>query len=266
MEQNLLTAGEFAKLARTTKRTVLWYAEKGILKPYKIDSSNYRWYAPEQIIDFQGLLLMRKLGFSIADIQQYLVKGQSLQQLFKAKRTQIKQQLAVLERSLAETESYYKNLATTNTLVEPYVKKQSSFEIYYIDRQGSYAKIKEYIYELRDMFTSLPGDATFLTIFVDSEYNPKNATMKIGVVRRSHVVPKPGALLLKLAIPSYKALCHRHVGSPELLSLLWRELEKYRVKKELAIDTSLPFADLEFYNPGPDGQFTTELQLPINRT
>ena len=57
MHQNLLTPAEFAKLARTTKRTVLWYAEKGILLPHTTSESGYRLYLPEQIIDFQSILL-----------------------------------------------------------------------------------------------------------------------------------------------------------------------------------------------------------------
>lgn len=263
MEQKLLTAGEFAKLARTTKRTVLWYAEKGILKPHNIGDSGYRWYAPEQIIDFQGLLLMRRLGFSIADIQQYLKKGQSLQQLFKARYALIKRQLADLQSTLAETERYYKNLAATNTLIKPYIKRQRSFEIYYIDKQGPYAKIKDYIHELRDMFLPLPNNATFLTIFVDRGYNPKNAAMKISVVSQRDIIPKPGTSIIKSTVPSYKALCHSHVGSPELLSLLWQELESYRSREDLPLNNRLSFADLELYYPSPDGQFITELQLPI---
>ena len=31
MSDTLLTAGQFARLARTTKRTILWYDEKGVL-------------------------------------------------------------------------------------------------------------------------------------------------------------------------------------------------------------------------------------------
>ncbi|RJQ24430.1 MerR family transcriptional regulator, partial [Candidatus Parcubacteria bacterium] len=53
MEEKLLTAGEFAKLARTTKRTVVWYGREGILPPFKIGENGYKYYKAHQILDFQ---------------------------------------------------------------------------------------------------------------------------------------------------------------------------------------------------------------------
>ena len=74
MQNNLLTAGEFARLARTTKRTIHWYCQKGILKPKMLDGSKYRYFAPEQIIDFQVILLLRRLNFSVEEVKKYLQK------------------------------------------------------------------------------------------------------------------------------------------------------------------------------------------------
>ena len=54
----LITAGEFAKLAGTTKRTIHFYDEKGVLKPIKINKSNYRLYDERQILDYQMILLL----------------------------------------------------------------------------------------------------------------------------------------------------------------------------------------------------------------
>src|SRR6185503_14032670 len=108
MQEGLLTAGEFATLARTTKRTILWYAEKGVLEPYKVDGSGYRFYRPQQIIDFQGVLLMRKLGFSVSEIKALLTEGHSMRQLFEQKSGLIEQQIGHLQRMLADAKRYYR--------------------------------------------------------------------------------------------------------------------------------------------------------------
>jgi DNA-binding transcriptional MerR regulator len=42
MKKDYITAGEFARLACTTKRTILWYDQKGILKPTKIGESGIK--------------------------------------------------------------------------------------------------------------------------------------------------------------------------------------------------------------------------------
>jgi hypothetical protein len=50
---------------------------------------------------------------------------------------------------------------------------------------------------------------------------------------------------------------------------LWQELGKYKQKHHLLADTSLPFADVEFYTPDisdcpdPDDSLTTELHMPV---
>ena len=269
MEEKLFTAGEFAKLARTTKRTVLWYAEKGIVNPYKTDESGYRMYRPEQIIDFQGILLMRKLGFSIADIQAYIGQGQSLQHLFEEKRSLIEKQIANLERTLADTKSYYTNLTSTGTLVNPVIKQQKSFEIYYLDKQGPYASIKGYLKELRSMFNDLPDNAVFLTIYMDAGYNPKNAKMRIGIMRHHDIQLKTGVTLPLVTIPEYRALIHKSHGPGALLSMLWQELNKYRINQRLSLNDHLPFTCLEFYKSSAgsyeneDAICIAELHLPI---
>jgi DNA-binding transcriptional MerR regulator len=263
MKEVLLTAGEFARLARTTKRTVLWYDEKGILEPHKIDDSGYRWYTSQQILDFQSVLLMRKLGFSIAEITSLLSKDRSMSRLFEAQRGALEYQIGLLQRMLRDTNRYHQNLRANGTLVDPQLKKVPSFDMFYIARRGPYARIKEYSFELRSKFETIPEKTIWLTAFMAPNYQPAKADMKIGMVCRPGMRLKPGAEdVQRETVPGYQALSYTHVGSTTLLSLLWQELGKYRRKQHLAPDTSLPFADVEFY---ADDSLTTELHMPVLR-
>lgn len=269
MRESLLTAGQFAKLARTTKRTILWYSQKGILKPHHIDDSGYRLYAPHQILDFQSVLLMRKLGFSIADIELRLSSGRSMSNLFEEQRTVLDRQVKLLQRMLDDTDRYYENLRTTGTLVRPELKHVASFDMYYLAKQGPYARIKEYSDELRGAFETLPDNCVWLTAFMVPSYQPAKADMKIGIVCQPGMRLKPGTNVQRETVPAYDAITHVHVGSTSLLSLLWQELGKYKQTQHLAADTRLPFADIEFYAPDtsaypdPDDSLTTELQMPV---
>ncbi len=269
MKETLLTAGEFAALARTTKRTVLWYAKMAILLPYTTDESGYRWYRPQQIIDFQSVLLMRKLGFSVAEIATLLTAGQSMRQLFEQKRSVIEQQIGHLQRMLSDTNRYYHNLDVSGTLVQPVSKRIESFDMYYVAKEGPYARIGEYTAELRDAFAVFPDDAVRLTAFMVNEYQPVKAQMKIGVICQPSMQLKAGANVNRETVPAYTALTYVHQGSTTLLSLLWQELGKYARKQHLKNDTSLPFADVEFYAldtsayPDPQDSLITELHLPV---
>ena len=269
MSEALLTAGQFAKLARTTKRTILWYDEKGILEPSAVDDSGYRRYTPQQILDFQSISLMRKLGFSIAEIAGLLGNSRSMARLFEAQRSVLEQQIGLMKHMLEDTNRYYENLQANGTLVRPDLMCIPAFDMYYLAKQGSYAQLKAYHDELIDCFQTLPGDMVYLTAFMKSSYQPAKADMKVGVICKPGMELKPGTLVQRETVPSYHALVYVHQGSTTLLSLLWQEVGKYRRKQRLAPDTSLPFADVEFYTPDdsdyPDGQdsLTTEIHMPV---
>jgi DNA-binding transcriptional MerR regulator len=250
---------------------VLWYSQKGILTPHRVDDSGYRFYIPRQILDFQSVLLMRKLGFSIADIQSLLGSDRPMYRLFEEQRGVLEQQIKLLQRILNDINHYYENLKTTGTLVQPELKRVASFDMYYLAKQGPYAKIKEYSAELRDAFESLPDNSVRLTAFMIPSYEPAKADMKIGVVCQPGMRLKPGTNVQRESVPAYQAIAHVHIGSTTLLGLLWQELGKYKQKHHLRADTGLPFADIEFYTPDtsdypdPDDSLTTELHIPVLR-
>ncbi|KKS32050.1 MAG: Transcriptional regulator, effector binding domain protein [Candidatus Amesbacteria bacterium GW2011_GWA2_42_12] len=262
MQNNLLTVGEFASLAETTKRTVLWYEEKGILKPKQIDPENkYRLYEADQIIDFKAILLLRKLSFSLREIKNFLAKHNSPMTLFNLKKKSLKQQITDLENILIDTEKYYLNLQKTGTLVNPHVKSFKSFPVYYIDKLGPYHEIGDYFDELRSYFVHIPKGTQGLVIYEDTGYQPKNAKTKVCLLVRPGLKLKSGAVQIvkKMTVPGFKALSHTHYGSSKLLSMLWQELKKYRIKNDYQEDKDLPFEDLELsLNP-----HVTEMLMPV---
>ena len=249
-EKKLFTAGEFARLARTTKRTVFFYEEKGLLKPYTINESGYRLYKPQQIFDFQAILLLRKLNFSIAEIKKYLTRDRTLKTLFKEKRSTIREEVEGLKRALERVETYYDNLERTGTLVRPVVRKINAFQYYAIKRQGPYAKIREFCFELKGFFRRIPRDAFYFMFEESVGYRPKNASMVIGVVKHNGMVLRSDNEVYKGQMPSFQALVYHHEGTGKLLSLIWDNMRKYaringlernrnRAPLELYIATSL---------------------------
>jgi DNA-binding transcriptional MerR regulator len=273
MEQNegLLKAGEFAKLARTTKRTVLWYDQQGVLKPAKVDNEGFRLYEPKQIIDFQVILLLKKLGLSLGEVKSYLGKKRSLEELFDFKKKAILGEIIYLQNTLKDIEGFYYNLKKRGVLVDPKVKIVRTFEIYYLLREGQYAQIGDYHNELRSKFINFPKEAVLLTVFMDAGYRPKKARMKIGVVKNRSLRLEPGAAegVKQETIPGFKALTHKNYGSSKLLSLLWRELDKYVLSHGFKQNTQLPFEDMEIYHRISDkytdeeGNYMAEIHLPI---
>jgi len=63
---------EVAKLAETTKRTIRYYEDLGLLKPVRTDAS-YRLYTEEDISNIKEIRNLRiKLGMNLSEIQRFM--------------------------------------------------------------------------------------------------------------------------------------------------------------------------------------------------
>jgi len=175
---NLITAGELAKLASTTKRTIHFYDEKGVLKPVKVNSANYRYYLESQILDFQRILLLSTLGVSLDEMKKYLRKNGDLAKLFDDKKELIEKEIRLLEFNLQSLTKFQANLKANGTMVNPVIKVMAPFSIYFIEKEGAYAKIGQYCEELSKMFENMNSDFTTLAIFEEQGYRPKKSKIK----------------------------------------------------------------------------------------
>lgn len=69
MEENLYTAGIFAKKAGVTIRTIRFYDKEDLLKPSAYSDSGYRLYTDSDFAKLQKILTLKYIGFSLADIR-----------------------------------------------------------------------------------------------------------------------------------------------------------------------------------------------------
>jgi len=262
---NLITAGELAKLASTTKRTILFYDEKGVLKPVKINSAGYRFYQQQQILDFQRISLLSNFGVPLNGMKKYLKESGSLTKLFDTKKESIEKEINLLEFNLRNLNKLQQNIKTNGTMVNPKIKILKPFGVYYIEKIGAYAKIGQYCMELRKMFENKRDNLVALAIFEDQGYRPQKSRIKIGILAKKNVkVKKNYQHLVKYLIYNPgKVLTYTHHGSGSLLSLFWKELEKYCRLKNIKVRKNI--ADFEIYrqiNSDVIKQFF-EIYLPI---
>ncbi len=71
--ENMFSAGELAKLQNISKQTLLYYDKIGLFNPSYTDAENgYRYYSAEQLDYLDTILIMKKIGFSLNEIKEYL--------------------------------------------------------------------------------------------------------------------------------------------------------------------------------------------------
>jgi len=69
MTERLLKISELAKLADTTRRTLIFYDEVGVFQPVMRNAAGYRYYAYQQLYDLLFILGLRKLGMTVEQVK-----------------------------------------------------------------------------------------------------------------------------------------------------------------------------------------------------
>jgi len=251
-------------MARTTRRTVLWYAKQGVFQPTEVNKKGYRFYTPEQVVDFQVVLLLRKFQFSLPQIKSFVRDRRSLMELFITQRERLSREAAAISRALADIDAYYKNIRMNGTLVQPEIVNKKAVAIFYLEKTGKYIDIARYCTELIGYISNCPKHPLTLAIFLDRAFRPKNSKMHIGIVRTPEMSVKASAkaLVKKQTVPAFKSLTVTHVGAGEVVSMLWQELFTYMKKKKIVPDERLAFTDMEYYHPTHE---VAQLDAPVWR-
>lgn len=107
MEETLYTAGEIARIAGVSLRTIRFYDEKGLLKPVSYSEAGYRYYNQESLAVLQRILMLKYLGFSLQRIEEVMTSRNMELQLSEQKELLIqkKRQLEEIISAIEMMES-----------------------------------------------------------------------------------------------------------------------------------------------------------------
>lgn len=111
MEKQYYTAGEIARIAGVSLRTIRYYDTKGLLPPVSHSQAGYRCYDKSSLALLQRILMLKYLGFSLEQIQR----------LIASQETNALDQQAVLEQQrslLLERKEQLEQLISTIELAQ----------------------------------------------------------------------------------------------------------------------------------------------------
>lgn len=98
-----LTVGRFAKLCGTTRDTLRYYYEQGILTPYVDPENGYHYYSTSQISSFYFITTMRQAGCSIKEISGMVhdVSQTGMVQVINGKITDLERERRLLDKKIS---------------------------------------------------------------------------------------------------------------------------------------------------------------------
>ena len=111
MEQKLFQITEFAKIARTSRKTLQYYDELDLFRPALVGENGYRYYALSQLDRLALIAALRDMGLSLREIKSYLQQedGENLNALLEAQLVRAEEMMerlrcrkALLTEMLAE--------------------------------------------------------------------------------------------------------------------------------------------------------------------
>ncbi len=76
--EKLYTAGELARWAGVSARTIRFYEEKGLLRPKERSIGGYRLYDDSAIVRLQEILMMKYVGLPLEEISRALEQGEDM--------------------------------------------------------------------------------------------------------------------------------------------------------------------------------------------
>lgn len=123
----MFSIGDFAKHGRVSVRMLRHYDAIGLLRPAQVDqSSNYRYYAAEQLTRLNRIIALKDLGFSLQQVGAILDEEISVEQLRGMLRLrQMELRTAVTETAarLARVEARLRSIETEGSMADEIVIK-----------------------------------------------------------------------------------------------------------------------------------------------
>ena len=95
---DLFSIGEVAKYQNISKQTLIFYDKIGLFRPAWVDPDNgYRYYSAKQLDELDAILIMKTIGFSLAEIREHM-RHYNIDSSLDA----LHRQMAVIDRRIGE--------------------------------------------------------------------------------------------------------------------------------------------------------------------
>lgn len=103
MQEKYFRITEFARLAKTSRKTLQYYDELGLFRPAYVAENGYRCYSLHQLDRLALIAVLRDTGLPLKEIRSYLScgSGDRLEGLLEAQRAEVERMIAQLRRRKA---------------------------------------------------------------------------------------------------------------------------------------------------------------------
>jgi effector-binding domain-containing protein len=272
--------GKFSLITRLSQKALRLYDERGLLIPEIKDlCTGYRYYTGAQIPRGVSIKTLCSLGFSLSEIE-VLLKAKTerdtatIRELFGKHHGEIRSEVlrlqqieAILKNEEASLESIYMSLN------EPLIKDVTPQRIVGKKGTGPYAEtisrlmpeLCVHLFSEENFKNGLKVTVPFMTLYHDSEYREKDATMECVAPIAGRIVLSDPSMEVR-TLPGGKCLSLIHKGPYSRLHEAWSRIGAYAEEREFVASGLHREVYLNDPHTVSKEELLTELQIPVDLT
>lgn len=129
------TISEMAKILKVNKHTLLHYENEKIITPIYRGKNGYCYYSGEQLAKFKNILYLRDLGFSVAEIKEY-INFNNYNKAIEKMEKKLQENIKEMENLLLKEKQLKDGIKILKKLKEIEIKKEIPFLVYETEING----------------------------------------------------------------------------------------------------------------------------------
>lgn len=266
--KDMFSIGELAAYQNISKQTLIFYDKIGLFKPAHVDPNNkYRYYTAQQIDYLDTILIMKEMGFSLAEIQEHM-KNYTIDTSLVA----LRKQLTVIDQQIKHLQLIRNRLAHRCEQMEnvkEYLDESRDVKIKEVDTQYLLAvevdeprSFREISIATKKCFSQAMADALpiFFQTGVIVPYENIISGSFTEASRAFLPIEKTKKAKNILALPAGRVVSIYHYGTYESVERSYRRILEYCDANDLAIiSDSYEFCINDYISSGDENEYITEI-------
>lgn len=266
--KDMFSIGELAAYQNISKQTLIFYDKIGLFKPAHVDPNNkYRYYTAQQIDYLDTILIMKEMGFSLAEIQEHM-KNYTIDTSLVA----LRKQLTVIDQQIKHLQLIRNRLAHRCEQMEnvkEYLDESRDVRIKEVDKQYLLAadvdeprSFREISIATKKCFSQAMSDELpiFFQTGVIVPYENILAGRFTEASRAFLPIEKTKKAKNIVALPAGRVVSIYHYGTYESVERSYRMILEYCDTNKLAIiSDSYEFCINDYISSGDENEYITEI-------
>ncbi len=266
--KDMFSIGELAAYQNISKQTLIFYDKIGLFKPAHVDPNNkYRYYTAQQIDYLDTILIMKEMGFSLAEIQEHM-KNYTIDTSLVA----LRKQLTVIDQQIKHLQLIRNRLSHRCEQMEnvkEYLDESRDVKIKEVDTQYLLAvevdeprSFREISIATKKCFSQAMADELpiFFQTGVIVPYENIIAGRFTEASRAFLPIEKTKKAKNIVALPAGRVVSIYHYGTYESVERSYRKILEYCDANDLAIiSDSYEFCINDYISSGDENEYITEI-------